>query len=317
MRFVIHAGVHKTGTSTLQNFLADNADALLERGVYYPVGFFAQFTRQHSALAFAIRRGDVDLVRGFFEHCREQEAHTTVVSGEQISVLSGPSLRRLRSEIIDIDASAEIDVILYYRNLYDVSISLLQQLAKGNRRLFGDPRDKRVVSRLDPTRQIAKFEDVFGDSPVKVGIFDTAVRGAGLERDFVQLAGLGWTDDLVHTASRNVSMDLISTAFLNMLGLEYGLKRTAWRSYARVTTESRVLPTLRNRMTDELRATVATIDVSHPKLRHARPILTEAKQAPEDQRPDLSDFLGSFEAFVHEVRMSLDGPPRRGRAKRD
>jgi hypothetical protein len=324
MRFVLHPGVHKTGTSTLQHFLADNATALLERGIYYPVGFFPQFTRQHSALAFGLRREDTQLVHSFFEHCRDRftsdGAHTTIVSGEELSLLSEPALRMLRAAILDTDPSAQINVILYYRNLYDVSISIMQQIAKGNRRLldglFDGPRDKRVISRLNPTRQISSFEQVFGPTHVTVGNFDDAVHGEGIERHFLDLARIEWTDDLVSADSRNVSMDLISSTFLNMLGYEFDLNRSMWRHYARVVPTSYVLPRLRNDMIEGLRETIAAIDVSHPKLRDARENLTHAKVAPLESRPELADFLESFEALIHELRASLDERPRQRKTRR-
>lgn len=308
MRFVIHAGVHKTGTSTLQHFLSDNAAVLLTLGSYYPVGFFRPWTRQHSALAPALRRDDADLVRSFFDHCLEfgvaHGAHTTIVSGEELGALHPSRLHRLRDAILATDPRARIDIVLYYRNLYDLAISLMQQTAKTNRWLFDGPQDKRMIAQLDPTQQIERFEQVFGAAHVQVGIFDIAIRAGGLDRDFLRRAGLEWSDQLVPTDSRNASMDLISTTFLNMLGYEYTLNRNLWRNYSSVAPESFVFPTLRNHLIDELHDTVASIDLSHPKLAAAAAVLTEPRRLEPGDRSDLADFLRSFEAFVRELRVA-------------
>ncbi len=161
------------------------------------------------------------------------------------------------------------------------------------------------------------FEEVFGESNVRVGIFDAALRGPGLERHFMELAGIEWFDGLVEVGARNVSMDLISTAFLNMLSCEYGLDRSVWRVAAAAMPESFAFPTLRSEMEDGLRGVVSTIDVSHPKLQDARDLLTEDTHALADSRPELTAFLDSFEAMLREVRSSLEAPPRRTRTTAD
>ncbi len=41
MRFVIHIGTHKTGTSSLQTFCVANRRTLLDQGIYYPTNKYA------------------------------------------------------------------------------------------------------------------------------------------------------------------------------------------------------------------------------------------------------------------------------------
>ena len=36
MELIIHIGTHKTGTSSLQTFLATNRSVLIKHGIYYP-----------------------------------------------------------------------------------------------------------------------------------------------------------------------------------------------------------------------------------------------------------------------------------------
>jgi len=315
MKFIVHAGVHKSGTGTIQAFFAENAAALKERGVYYPVGFFRKFKWQHSELSFAIRRGDLSPVRDFFKHCArerdEGKIHTVVVSGEELSLLDVDGVRTLRAEMLASDPGAEVKIILYFRNLYDVSISLIQHRARRNRWIFRSFRDEKVIAHSNPSRQIADFEDVFGEENVTVGIFDTAILDPGLERHFMQLAGIEWFDDLEQTDTRNVSGDLISTAFLNMLSCEYGLSRKVWRVSARAMPQPYVFPILRNELIEGLRGAVSSIDVSHPKLQHARSVLTEVTQPSGDHRPELGEFLDSFEAMLGEVRIAFDVPSKR------
>lgn len=249
MRFVIHAGVHKTGSGTIQSFLAENAELLRSHGVYYAVGFFRKFTWQHSEMSFAIRRGELAPVRDFFAQCRVErdnhDVHTVIVSGEELSLLGAAGLRTLKREMLASDPSAEADILLYFRNLYDVAISRIQHRARTNRWIFNSHRDAKVIARSNPSQQIAEFEEAFGAPNVRVGIFDTALRGPGLERHFMDLAGIEWFDGLVEVGARNVSMDLISTAFLNMVSCEYGLDRSVWRVAAAAMPQAFAFPMLR------------------------------------------------------------------------
>lgn len=254
-------------------------------------------------------------MRGFFEHCRDLGAacgaHTTIVSGEELSLLDTQQLRRLQDEILATDPAAEIEIILYYRNLYDLAISFKQQKAKKNRRVFDAEGDKRMISRLNPTQQIERFEEVFGEPHVKVGVFDLALQGEGLERHFLKLADVEWYDGFVDVGSANVSTDLITTTFLNLLGYEFELHTSTERKYTSVMSGPFVLPRLRNEMLDDLSGVVAAIDVSHPKLQNARAVLTAPNRVSLDRQSDVVDFLESFEALVHELRTALDQRRRR------
>jgi hypothetical protein len=53
---ILHTGLYKTGTSSLQNFLAVNADRLLDAGVLYPVRNVStrRYGNNHIALVRAI-----------------------------------------------------------------------------------------------------------------------------------------------------------------------------------------------------------------------------------------------------------------------
>ena len=53
MKLIIHAGIHRTGTSSLQDLLASNRKALLQRGILYPGD-----TKNHQQLAWAIKCGE-------------------------------------------------------------------------------------------------------------------------------------------------------------------------------------------------------------------------------------------------------------------
>lgn len=53
MKVIIHAGIHRTGTTSLQGFLSGNRQALAGHGIHYPGE-----ARNHQPLCWAINRGD-------------------------------------------------------------------------------------------------------------------------------------------------------------------------------------------------------------------------------------------------------------------
>jgi hypothetical protein len=56
MRYVLHIGTNKTGTSTLQEYLGTHRAELLLRGIWYPT--IGSFPHAHHDLAYAIKKGD-------------------------------------------------------------------------------------------------------------------------------------------------------------------------------------------------------------------------------------------------------------------
>src|ERR1700744_5933867 len=55
MRYVLHIGTNKTGTSTLQHYLGTNRDMLKSQGIWYPT--IGKFRYAHHDLADAIKHG--------------------------------------------------------------------------------------------------------------------------------------------------------------------------------------------------------------------------------------------------------------------
>jgi hypothetical protein len=60
MRLILHAGTHKTGTTSIQKVLADNRDALRTQGVFYPTGRvpFGESAVPHHEFAHAMTGAD-------------------------------------------------------------------------------------------------------------------------------------------------------------------------------------------------------------------------------------------------------------------
>ncbi|TNC44207.1 sulfotransferase domain-containing protein [Rubellimicrobium rubrum] len=81
---VIHAGIHRTGTTSLQQFLSGNRTALAAEGVSYPGGRV-----HHQHLAWGLRRGEIS-TSDMLDHIAMQEgkASTVVLSAEDFCILT-------------------------------------------------------------------------------------------------------------------------------------------------------------------------------------------------------------------------------------
>lgn len=81
MRVIIHAGIHRTGTTSLQRALSGNRDALAARGIGYP-----GLEVHHQKLAWSLKRGDADLRDVEALLATVPEAETVILSGEDFSI---------------------------------------------------------------------------------------------------------------------------------------------------------------------------------------------------------------------------------------
>lgn len=83
MKLILHIGTHKTGTTALQTFLAENTACLTARGIHYAV---PRCETVANSIAYALETGRNGLVREFFAHHFQEAlrkgAHTIIVSGE-------------------------------------------------------------------------------------------------------------------------------------------------------------------------------------------------------------------------------------------
>ena len=91
LHIVIHGGMHKTGTTSLQYLFATNRAALLKEGICYP-----SFQETHHRIV-NMRRPDWDpsLCLNALDEARQSGARKLVLSSEVVSILSAQQLRKL------------------------------------------------------------------------------------------------------------------------------------------------------------------------------------------------------------------------------
>lgn len=187
MRLILHAGTHKTGTTSIQHFAHDNRDALLQRGLYYlsgktSLGGKTKTWRSNNWVAHSLTgaypegeerfRQALDMARA-----AAAEGAAVLVSSEDLSSccrghqlwggLDREDYRELQRAYLENLARLldgfDVEVVLVFRRADEYAESLYQTVVKSNR-FSGDfeafLRYHRPV--FEYARQIEQFETVFG-----------------------------------------------------------------------------------------------------------------------------------------------------------
>ena len=135
-QIIVHCGIHKTGTSYLQQVFRTNADTLAQHGIHYPVGpnTYIQRTGNHSIIAANYQKG-LDVDAHFQSHVTiESDARCLLISGEEFSrlFLSNGFLE----EFIRVASGVEVKFVFYLRRQDHLRESVYAQSVKNG--LYGD-----------------------------------------------------------------------------------------------------------------------------------------------------------------------------------
>lgn len=143
MDVILHIGHSKTGTSTLQQFLFDNKDKLLEHGVLFPALspsacfqlplLFGERSRAYdSSEMVRIAQEQLDHLNRTAKH---SDARSLLISAESLFDVSIESVVGLFDFPID-----AVHVVIYIRPQHDLYLSLIQQQIKASS-VYCDPVD--------------------------------------------------------------------------------------------------------------------------------------------------------------------------------
>ncbi|MBN2342327.1 MAG: hypothetical protein JXX29_15485 [Deltaproteobacteria bacterium] len=205
----LHAGFHKTGTSTIQNVLfAHHADlASIGEGYFYSptlarnhsIPLYSLFCDHPDKYHINIKNGlnSVAAVEEFNSKIREnltQELQTTscrniIFSGEDVSKLTKENLVSLKAYFEEVIPNARIEVLLSTREPASYAASGYQEATKNG---FSVTMDRYIEQARDFFRlNVRKFFQVFGKAHVHVFKFEDArEHRAGLIGDFLDRIGI-------------------------------------------------------------------------------------------------------------------------------
>ncbi len=131
-RLLVHAGLHKTGTTALQNFLASAADDLRQLGVLYPRSGRVQSS--HHNIAWQMRRDRCFVTSsGTIDDLANEVAHfdgDVLLSSEDFETLINEPARFAPLRLHPIFREHEFTLIIYLRNQSSYLESLYLEMLK-------------------------------------------------------------------------------------------------------------------------------------------------------------------------------------------
>ncbi len=235
---VLHIGSGKTGTSSIQGFLAKNRERLAELGILYPR---APGRTRHVRLSLSLR-SDADLVmqpgwsrqgyssparfredvdRQLREELREAALPRVLLSDEALYGASEEKLERLRAMLARMARRPR--VVVYLRRQDDHLCSRYQTvIQRGDvRRLTERLEQMSNATMYDYDATLRTWQRLVEPTEIIVRPFDRGrFVGGSLLRDFLNAADINAAvDDFEEVGVRNESLDAESVEFLRILNL--------------------------------------------------------------------------------------------------
>lgn len=231
---VLHIGLHKTGTSSIQETLAANRPLLVERGLLYPASLPANHSNfVYNAFASAPEAYHANRARGLtreeiaartarsLEALRREVAETAcgtiVFSAEDACTLKADEVARMQAFLADLAPSPTLRVLLYTRHPVDYVASAVQENVKGNGLTVARAKQIHLGAAPQRFRRIHDtYADAFGREAVTFRSFEAARAGpGGLIGDF--LGALGTDATGIAEVRRNESIAGELVPFLSEL----------------------------------------------------------------------------------------------------
>ncbi len=239
---VLHVGMGKTGTSSLQARLHRNRGRLAKRGVLYPA---SPGKRRHIRLGLAMQpnehspRTSVDWRRqqvstpaelrpmfedALFEELAGSRASRVLLSDEALFGAAHDGIRNLR-ELLD-RVARSVRVVVYLRRQDDHACSRYQQVVKRSgevRRLSERVEEMDLSAVYDYHSRLVAWRDLMHPDELVVRTFEKdRFLGGSLFQDFLDATGIGIDpEELGEGPTRNESLDAESVEFLRLFNIHH------------------------------------------------------------------------------------------------
>lgn len=243
MKAFLHIGTEKTGTTTIQNFLAKNRKYLLENGYLYPS---SPGKTNHIKLAiFAMKSSEIRYIHKIFGLTTSEQVtkfksqfkkkfkkelsianfQTAILSSEHCSsqLIFKEDIERLKTFLDDFFEETKLIIYLrrqdkYLASLYSTGIICGQ--TKG----FSLPSKQTLARRYDYYHILKKWESVFGKDKIIVKVFerDRMLEG-NLLTDFIKALDIKLDNQYVLIPNLNQSLDIYSLEYIRIINLCFKL----------------------------------------------------------------------------------------------
>jgi len=316
---VIHIGLHKAASTTLQHSLYALRQELAAQHFFYPADILPHWA-QHSDLAIFLRDAEVqkyrtamDAILSDFRHLKNANL---ILSGEEFSSLRPEQIKVLHSDLTT--TGRQFRVVLYVRNLYRIAISAVAEQSKSGKFIAYPSRviDRR---RLNPSAILSHWEDVFGEDRVIAACLEALPAETNIVSHFAGMAGMTLPREF-RVVDRNRSIDPVASMLLSHLAYEFKIRHhDFYRSYFEKIPDRPAFPGIEDHFLEMIDAWVAGVDLSHPKLSPFQDLL--CSRPPVRQGASAESAAGYLRALAATLLRTAeridkaDEEPKRGRGK--
>lgn len=295
---ILHIGVPKTGSTSIQKSLFEASGQLAERGFLYPtvqrVHKFLVSTAMETPEKFDVHRQlgrdnkaaqehDAQLCAQLGREMADRRPHTLVLSAEHCVLLKLSEVSRLRDYLLTL--AQEVQVYAYARHPGYQLPSLIQEQVKNGARRLSELREAPPFMRYQSI--LGKFVDVFGKDAMHLRAFpgDPPWR-SDVVRDFLDWTGI-WTDeDPVASLRANESLSataLVLADALSELAPKFSGRRAAQPFLNRIEGP---------KMAVDSELLSALLEIAAPEIAYLEDNWGLTLAAPEPGAPDHQDLFG-------------------------
>lgn len=210
---MVHAGLHKTGTSYIQRVLHQNSKALAERGVLYP--WCPAGKENHAHLVAWMRGGAADKVLASLQKFSQATQPVVLISSEDLSTeFNHPDRVALFLEMCG-DLFSGVKFIYYLRRVDEMWESVFAQIVKGwyQGSIYSNPRYK-----FDPAQRLGPLIRAVGHGAIILRPYNRQLWAENdIALDCLHAAGLTDLTGLEIPPSVNTSLPRRKTLFLSQV----------------------------------------------------------------------------------------------------
>lgn len=200
-KLILHIGIHKTGTTAIQQFLLTNRVLLEAQGIFYPQ--LKCEWNNHNPLAWHLmdpryeppnaryykRHGSKEQWKTLFDAVLKNASNTVLLSGEDFSWVRDPA--RLAALCKNFDTQ----VIVYLRRQDQLLQSVYNEDVKNHAWMCSQTLDQffrnhRLNDLIHYDLFLSRWASAFGKENLSVGVYDKTRLGRGIISDFADRAGI-------------------------------------------------------------------------------------------------------------------------------
>jgi len=190
---ILHIGRHKSGTSSLQRFLVDNAAVLLEHGWYYPChGRGRRIAHHDLATYFNSRQIDRLSESEQRELSREVNLFREEVAERPKVILSSENFQNVDpNNLVNEFSDSKLTIVVYLREIISYFLSAYSQAIKANKLTLDQTQFLQKRFRANYFTHLCSWKKAFPSATLKVRLFNkSALHQNDIRHDFLEITGL-------------------------------------------------------------------------------------------------------------------------------